>query len=393
MSTHSATGGLYGFQNIAGEAGGYIWITFRDAGGNLRVCRMDKIRCKLGSGYSIERGVTNSLDVNASSLEAATGTWASYYRKNAALTVRTLASELGITAKNGDYVYRIKGSAEPSADTSILTELKPNPIVQPTVNQYITMSFWVKALSGHNRLFGIQVYLLGIGSGGDGTVATTNWSYSAATNGWRKITVWGKCTQTFTGTNGVKLAFYTRPRGAYPSGGNYTLSDAEWGNCDFVVDAASIYVSDSIHYSGDWQIGGTARTDEYAAVPMADIGSNWSVAFSWYPKHGATEIHDDIPIATIKGVDGSSIYLFYDQSEGKFVLLDNGTDTASSAVVTWEPIDIIRFAITSDGTDSTLWIQTTKDALDDTADSFVPINQSSTECVWSWDIYSDKNMG
>ncbi|MBE3119229.1 MAG: hypothetical protein IMZ50_10810 [Candidatus Atribacteria bacterium] len=124
------------------------------------------------------------------------------------------------------------------------------------------------------------------------------------------------------------------------------------------IDAVQAVVDATKWDVSSFQPGGTVRADEWSETTVAGLpATGWSIGFTWRPEHGWAEAGADVGVAVIYGLNASSMALTWDQSEKKFSLTDTDSHTGSSGVIEWRHNDDMRFVITSDGTDSILYIQ------------------------------------
>lgn len=80
----------------------------------------------------------------------------------------------------------------------------------------------------------------------------------------------------------------------------------------------------------------------------------WTISFFWRPESSWREVHGVLPIATIRLLDESYAYIYYeasyDESEvrtgGRFVLTDGTNNIAITANAGWLFEDVVKFAIT-----------------------------------------------
>lgn len=80
---------------------------------------------------------------------------------------------------------------------------------------------------------------------------------------------------------------------------------------------------------------------------------NWTISFLWRPESSWREVHGVLPIATIRLLDESYAYIYYeasyDDSEvrtgGRFVLTDGTNNIAITANAGWLFEDVVKFAV------------------------------------------------
>ena len=71
-----------------------------------------------------------------------------------------------------------------------------------------------------------------------------------------------------------------------------------------------------------WQIGGSPRANEIMAVPITGLGEQYSVSFEWYPRSSYLLVAQDVPIASILGVDGSYLDIMWEYSSQKIKICE-----------------------------------------------------------------------
>jgi hypothetical protein len=103
---------------------------------------------------------------------------------------------------------------------------------------------------------------------------------------------------------------------------------------------------------------GTAD-NEFVFAALPGLGRAWSVSFTWRPLEGSYQFLADVPIATIEGTSATWMTLWWDWDDRKFKMIDADSTTVSTTVTfAWSHWDTLHFCITTDGTDSTLYIWT-----------------------------------
>jgi hypothetical protein len=327
--------GERGPYTIVGYANGYIWGTYKDDTNTLILFKFTPVNAKVVPALRVERGITNIANsANHSCFDTAVEDWT--FSDNIDSVVWTDTEPLlgggcvKVVSKDdaGDlgYVYTKK-----FADMGGL----------PSPGDYICFSLWVKAASSWPEQADFSVSY----------VNSTNIDYHGAqvqlNEEWQRVVIWGKCTGT--PSSALKGKFRLDAKGYTGS-----FSDFEW-----YIDGLQVVYFPDLHYSGAWQKGGTARADELAVFPLIGLSHPFTLSLTWLPDCGSSEWHTDCPIATIVGLDGSYLELFWDQSENEFSITD-GISTEiidSNDMGVWEHPDMIKFAAICDGFETDLYIE------------------------------------
>jgi hypothetical protein len=384
---HVGAGSICGIESIGGYAQDYLWGTIM-YDKIPRLFKMKPVEVANTTALMTERGVKNLFTWDNSCIFGGgfgkTYQWATQVVGD--YNAMTLSQSDGVTEPSlvGGYSLRISG-----VDNSALEGRIRGPycsFTQNDVNKPVCASFWIKGASSWPVEFTTlaDFYFCRI---------NTKASNFEVVDDWQKVMVWGKVATP--GSDTIRLRFIT--------------NGAPHVGAVCYVDAAQMVMFDDTYYSGTWQIGGTNRADEFGICALHDIGEQFTISFEWQPKAGHAEFARDLAIACLMGSDGSYLDLIWDQSENRFVLVDANGDTATSAKATYQfqHNDFARFAITSDGTDSILYIQDSLNGFEivkpDTSDSVsltgVPIavklgtnhagNLCSSGCVSNvrvWDL-------
>ncbi len=148
---------------------------------------------------------------------------------------------------------------------------------------------------------------------------------------------------------------------------NY-LTDDEVTATDIYVDAISVnYSTDRYIYESDiYHPANLTTDDDYKTYAINGGGSNWTVTGEWIPLHGYLDfpaIGEEVttlPIVTMVDDEAGYVALQWNRADGKFELTD-GTNTVQLTPTTpidWRHWDNIKFAVSSNGTDSTFYIFT-----------------------------------
>jgi hypothetical protein len=125
------------------------------------------------------------------------------------------------------------------------------------------------------------------------------------------------------------------------------------------VDAVEVIASQTDYFPpGDFQPGSTARGNEYATVPLAQACNAWAAAFAWKPGTRSGNHSANMAVASVVNADASAyVNLTWTAATGKFTVTDADAHTASTvAAYAFRDFDLLRFVLTSDGTDTWLHI-------------------------------------
>lgn len=342
-----------GFRDIVGYMGGYLWGSYMGVDyGDLYMYRMKPVKAKNVSALRLEKGITNLLEgLNNSSFESEPD-W--YYSPNPG-DVNDVAS--GITTDesiHGSHSYKLvlqdndAGSSKAQFHT---------PYFTPSEGQYLVASFWVKGAPTWPEEFSIM----------------SNWLYSGGSLAressifrvfpyWQRIVTWARVEDdNWDAGKGVKfVVMFKYINDGYGSQWQYS---GDWSNATCYIDAVQIVAFDDLHYYGSFHPGGNIRADESGIVPLTGIGDTFSISFEWKPNSSSRELHrGQLSIASILGLDNSFINLAYDKASQKFIL-DNGIYSVfTDNTYTWEHQDYFRFAITSDGVNSKIYLESSLNA-------------------------------
>ena len=323
----------YGLYNIAGYANGYLWGTFiTNQYADSYPFKMKPVKVRSANAISAEVGITNLLTEDQSDEFSKLGgfSWSVSSGYNNVTLSRSTdyalheSHSLKITGRNTGNI------------ASILF-----PSVSLTAGDYFCVSFWVRHEPFWPRTYSMFTWF-------DQTNVVAAASNIRGYGDWQKVIMWGRCINT-SPHEYARIVIVAPP-------GQVITDDAV---C--YIDAAQIVkfpASGGRHYSGLWQIGGTPRANEHAVLPLSGTQDSFTTTFEWQPMAGEAEFRADLPIACWTGANGSYINLTWEQSTNSFKLTDNESNTLSSA--TTHPFmlcDFMRFAMTSNGTRSTLFIQ------------------------------------
>jgi len=327
--------GERGPHTIVGYANGYMWGTYIDDTETYRLFKFTPVNAKVVSALRVERGITNIANsVNQSCFDTAVEGW-------------TIGGNIDSVAWMDTEQLVCGGCVEAvskdgAGDTGrVYTKEFAAMGGSPNPGDYICFSCWVKAAPCWPEEAKFRVMFEN----------STNIDYhsgSVALNeAWQRVVLWGQCIGT--PLSSLKGKFWLDANGY---AGSYS-------DLKYYIDGVQMVYFPDMHYSGAWQKGGTPRADESAALPLTGLSHPFTLSLNWWPDCGSREWHTDCPIATVVGLDGSYLELFWDQSESEFSITD-GTHTEiidSSGMCVWEHPEMVKFAIVCDGYETELHIE------------------------------------
>jgi len=335
----------WGFTNILGYMGGYLWGKYAGTDTSTEyLYRMTPVSAKNVAALRLEKGINNLINTADDSIF--TGGNLKWSLKPTIKDVNV--SACGISAEENlfggnSYKFVLKDNNAGNGKAGLAS-----PLVRPSTGKYVVGSFWIKGAKTWPDNFYLQASFSKAGNGGLFNGVT---SYYRVLPYWQRILVWGKCLDgNFDAGLGIRLEMYMN----YFNDGSQWEYKGNWSDATCYIDCVQVVEFDDLHYYGSFHPGGNPRPDEFASLPLTGVGNAWTISFEWKPENSSREWHGDVYIASILGSDGSYINLIYDQANGTFKL-DNGTNSAFTVnTYTWEHMDYIRFAISSDGADSSL---------------------------------------
>ena len=332
------------YHNIIGYADGYMWGTYVN-GTDYRLYKMTPVTMTNKTFFNAEMAVTNQVDADTSSIESSIGNWQVAAGTQDVDTPTRTDEE----AHSGSYSLKIQAKDNGEAvDRGILNS--GYLATPPSTDDLVTLTFWIKAAETWPIDYGFYCNLeaatgeINGGSGGSQLVTIT------PIQQWQKVTITAKCTNGTWSTGGLRARLIIR-------------GDVHGGadpNAVLYVDDVLVTYSTSLWYTGDYQVGGTARTAEAAILPLSGLDGSYSVGFEWTPETPSRALAADLPIATIQAQDNSYIYLFYDQSESKFAITDGSQTRTMATADTFELFDAVKFLITFNGTTASLYTESSK---------------------------------
>ncbi len=371
-----------GFFTIVGYSNGYLWgaySTQNNSSGTWRMYRMKPVAAATKSALYVERGATNVLSEDASCFENGVGGWVATQDVNSAATGRTTQEALVGSAclrvvpqDNGVGYLTLKGPCW-------------NP--KPSVGDYIVASAYIKAGPEYPEDYGgegpqTSRFRIAVEGAGNGAIYSqaSRFYISKHLTGWRRVVTWGKCTNDqFNPTLGPRLVF-DLGRGDYKGD--------RFADAVHYIDAVSVVYFNDLHYSGSWIRGGSARPDEIGVIPLAGVGTRYSVSMTWLPVCSSREWHGNMSIAAVAGADGSHVNLLYDKLSSRFTLDDGTHRLLTAGTYTWEHHDLINLCIVHDGTGTTLHIKTSLEAAGESvADSDIRLGALPVFMLLSTDYY------
>ncbi len=126
--------------------------------------------------------------------------------------------------------------------------------------------------------------------------------------------------------------------------------------CEILVDAVQVRYDSGRHRSTDWLLPGVAQPNEYATAGMT-AGTAWTVFFDWYPDAGHRELKaaENLAIASVVGPTGH-VDLWWDNAGKAFAFGDGVDGYATAGGYAWKHFDRFKFALSSTGADTTLYV-------------------------------------
>ncbi|MCK5174456.1 MAG: hypothetical protein KAR47_13760, partial [Planctomycetes bacterium] len=296
----------YGFRNVIGYMGGYLWGRVVGTDGLAYMFRMTPVHARNISAVRLERGIDNLIDTTDDS--GFEGPGLDWSLTPTLKDIDTVASGRTTEEKlSGNYSYKLvlkdndvgNGWAELSS-----------PFVRPETGKYVLSSLWVKAGPNWPPNFQLRVYLSKKSSGGvyDGAV-----SKFRPLPCWQRVATWGKVIDgNFDVGSGMKLLMGVD----YLNDGSEWEYEGDWSDATCYVDNVQIIECNDLHYYGSFHPGGSPRSDEHGAVPLTGLGESWTVSLEWKADSSSHELHNGamLPVTSILSSDGSYINLTYDQN-------------------------------------------------------------------------------
>ncbi len=338
---------IYGFRNVLGQMGGYLWGRVMGPNSTEYLYRMTPVQAKNVAAVRLERGITNLIDnADDSSFEGGNLNWV------LTPTIKDVnVGACGISTDerlfgNNSYRFVLKDNDAGNGKATLAS-----PFIIPGTGKYVVGSFWIKGSTNWPTNFRLSPYFSNKSTGG---AFDTNYAQYRVFPFWQRIVAWGRCINgNFDPGSGVRLEISMD----YFNDGSQLEYNGDWADATCYIDCVQVAEFNDLHYYGSFHPGGGSRSNEFATLPLTGVGSLWTISFEWKPDSSSREWHGDIQIASVLGLDGSYINLIYDQANQEF-RLDNGGNYASTVgAYTWEHRDYIRFAITSNGTEAKLYLE------------------------------------
>jgi len=381
-----------GVRSLKGYTDGYLWGSIQDTTFGCRLFRMKPMKVTAGRGLRAEKGITN-LFVKSSPGIGQYSADDSYFKESLGkwfLSKSYNSTESGWKGDDsllGGHCLKLVGEYDGSHKSVNISSGKLSEYgITTTDGELFCVSVWLKAATTWPNEFMCRLsFVYGQGY--------NVWYYSPylipATE-WTQYKIWGKFTGPINANERFYISVYDVSQ-SYPAGdyGNVKL----WMDCPQLVKSTRLWYSSSLFQPGGDGTKLLPRADEYATAPMTELGSNYSVSFDWLPQSSDREFTTNVYIASIVGNDGSYIDLLYDKTNSKFKMIDDSNDTVSTSdTYTWEHPDFIRFCITSDGTNSKFYIETSLNSRETVNLTAVNLTSSPSYLKLSTD-YSGTDFG
>lgn len=330
-----------GAYNAAGYAGGYIWGTYRTLVGADRTWRFTPITINNVTATYVESAMANKI-WGSGHFEVDAQHWVISGDYDAGASGRVAAVDEGITAHNGDYVYKIVGSG---ATQQILFYTRDNNPTRPTNGQYVCVSAWVRAKTTCPRHAAIQWRV-----SSTNPITQDRWCYIVPNNYWQRVMLYAQCTDDWASQEN-RFGFIIRLYGGTGTEATYqfTLGNGDlWTDTVLYIDDVQIAYSDDLWPDSSWQPSSVPRPDETASATLSGLSSNWSVFWTWHPETSSRCVpaNGRMDLGYITNAGGDEINVWYDAnsvSEG-FVF----SDKDGVPLVKLEPDDESRFYFSED---------------------------------------------
>lgn len=333
-TTGATNGGAYG---VAGVVGGkFYWNSFLASANKTSYCIAPGV--KGVKGVIAERAETPLLSAeqseNFTSVTDTLGGWVK------AGDVSTLALDATAGIGGGPCLKATMG-----AHSSGYGEIRFHPATHITwgANEYLTVVAYVKPGALWDYFSQVKLELWGTGIT---RPATTN--YQQIGSGWTRLVTIAKA--PVGGCADALISVFIDKQSV---GDTLVPTGAV-----LYIDRIQAYASATQYLQSDsWQIGGTDRLAEVPSYPIVGGGANWSIAFSWFPLNGYQSILADIPVCTVLGSDAVNLVLSWIQATTVLSGTDGTQTVAATTTTLFEKDDQINIALTSDGTDTILYVE------------------------------------
>ena len=347
--------GSYGYYKIIGYANGYIWGEFADEAQNRDIYKFEPIQVKNYEGLFVEAAISNKFGQAASCFDTGLGGWKIQTGHDA---VMTLSSEKSLASGNS---AKVVGANNSKGFAYAYSPYLPGP----TANQYMLLSLWIYIEQSWPKEYTIYVKWGTAGGDDASSIIRITTNIPKRVPGWQKISCWAKAASSVSWTYGPRAVIEIDDNGS----GKFT-------DAVFYIGAAQAVYFDDLWYDGTFQLGGTDRAVEKAAYPLAGIGTEYSVSINWFPNTGYLNAKRDIALWSITGIDGSYIDIYWSFSDQKIYVTDGTNSASTSQTYPFEYLDLIKIALTSDGTDSVLYIEDSVNGFNSTTASLVNLTGS-----------------
>lgn len=365
--TIAGSGSFFGYHAICGPVNGKLFAGVRDA---LTTARGEVFAAPL---YAVSEGVTcETADTNLlspavghmndnASFETASHDWtdSSGSVTLARSTEKAWAGSYSLKCTNGAAGLGSYQVHTPTVWATLGYQPQANDILVCRAKLYIPEAY-------RNVGAGVRIShtLSGAASG-----KTTAW-YNATgqhffyKDGWMDIVSHSKITSSYVAGDDIKfsVSLYNLPAGLY------CYLDA----CEILVRTARL------EYEKPYDEGVAAS--EYAVVPMAGAGTDWTATFNWRPSVGGAKgiISGTVPLCRVVMSDGDFVDLAWQGAagadRGKFLLtrtLAGSAQTTIKSTEQYEPFfeDVVSVAIGSDSANDKvkvrIWTPTAAIAIED----------------------------
>jgi hypothetical protein len=354
-------------------SGGYLWAKCTTPDGYETVHRIKLVDAKTIEAIRIEKGTTNIFtdgDGDDSYFPTGMGHWTFQYNYDDELCGYDDSESL--TGTDGS--IKVVGEYNPDeGKTGTTVQLWSGRLLEDygqnslADGDLIVVTFWVKT----DPNWPSQVELRPAFYNGFNRIKHSDIAIFAPTQDWQKVTVWGRVTAAGAAHTNSKLLIKawdsfgtnTEPYSSKNPAPYHVNND--WGDITFWVDCVQMAIvpasaANTVHRhlsSSTFQYGNKPRADEVVSFPLAGVGSEFTITFSWIPDCSSREwgpgtTYADVMIAHIEDPRGKYIDIYYDTSEGAFVA-DDGTNQARTSAMTWEFMDVIHFAVVTGDNDGT----------------------------------------
>ena len=349
FSTLSRLPGTYqGFHAITGVAGGYLWMDVSDASETPWLARIAMPTTQQVQALRIEPAKTNVLNTSddcsftASNGTPSIGGWiAESYGSCAAVAASSVPGTPFGTVGN---VAQLTTDGAGIAEHGVRFESKSYAqlgYATPLVGDYVLIAAPICTTDSPYNAFYISDFETQ--SDGDWSVVFQNMRSIGRKPSWVLSLV--KYTGTPLSSGHIQLRIKLEGNGANP------------GVCHFYVGPVSWFTGpDPSMLYQSWQ-NQVAATSESSQLSLAGLGTAWTMACDWIKDFDANLCVGDKPIATITGQNGAAITLTWNAVANTITMSDGTHSVATAAFPVSFRSDIMRIAVTHNGTNAILYTQ------------------------------------